>query len=228
VLTVVVTALLVLASLDNTLEQDALASLDETTHGAGSTFAALRPEQLRTGSQKLDDAVRGLRPQTDAQVSVFDGFGRILAGTDIDAGERFPEVATALREDRVVAVLARDDGRRAAHVAVPFAAGGRRGVLVLRRSLAGLGGVQKVVRRSLLTAGFVALAVALVAGIALAARLVRQLSALRSTALRVADEGPDSAPPADDGHRDEVGDLARAFATMQRRLAAQSSRDARS
>src|SRR5436190_1021567 len=72
VLTVVVTALLVLASLDRKLEQDALASLDETTRGARSTFAALRPEQVRAGSQKLDDAVRDLRRQTDAQVSVFD------------------------------------------------------------------------------------------------------------------------------------------------------------
>ena len=33
--------------------------------------------------------------------------------------------------------------------------------------------------------------------------------------------GLDGTPPVDDGHRDEVGDLARAFATMQRRLAAQ-------
>ena len=37
----------------------------------------------------------------------------------------------------------------------------------------------------------------------------------------MAERGPDGTPPVDDGHRDEVGDLARAFATMQRRLAAQ-------
>jgi signal transduction histidine kinase len=37
----------------------------------------------------------------------------------------------------------------------------------------------------------------------------------------VAEHGPDDTPPVADGHRDEVGDLARAFATMQRRLAAQ-------
>ena len=108
-----------------------------------------------------------------------------------------------------------------AQVAVPFKADGARGVLDLRRSLESLGGVQAVVRRSLVAAAFVALAVALVAGIALATRLVRRLSALRTTALEVAERGPDDTPPVEDGHRDEVGDLARAFATMQRRLAAQ-------
>lgn len=221
VLTVLVTALLVLASLDHKLEQDALVSLDETTRGARATFAALSPEQLRGGSQKLDGAARDLRRQTDTQVVVFDGSGRRVAGTDIDAGDSFPEAATALREDRVVSVLARDEGKREAHVATPFTTGGQRGVLVLRRSLAGLGGVEDVVRRSFVAAAFVALAVALVAGIALATRLVRRLTALRSTALDMAERGPDGTPPVDDGHRDEVGDLARAFATMQRRLAAQ-------
>ena len=60
-----------------------------------------------------------------------------------------------------------------------------------------------------------------VAGIVLAARLVRRLAALRSTALQVAEQGPGETPPVEDGRRDEVGDLARAFGTMQRRLAAQ-------
>jgi signal transduction histidine kinase len=221
VLTVVVTAVLVLASLDHKLEQDALTSLDETTRGAATTFSALPREELRAGSPRLNDAATGLRRQTDAQVSVFDGSGRRIAGTDIDVGDRFPEVATALREDRVVSVLARDEGKKEAHVAAPFRADHRRGVLVLRQHLEGLSGVQGVVRRSLVAAAFVALAVALVAGIALATRLVRRLTLLRSRALEMAERGLDGAPPVDDGHRDEVGDLSRAFATMQQRLAAQ-------
>ena len=126
-----------------------------------------------------------------------------------------------MQENRLVSRLGREAGGREAQVAVPFKADGARGVLDLRRSLESLGGVQAVVRRSLVAAAFVALAVALVAGIALATRLVRRLSALRTTALEVAEHGPDDTPPVEDGHRDEVGDLARAFATMQRRLAAQ-------
>ena len=152
---------------------------------------------------------------------VFDAGARMLAGTDLDGHDHFPEVPRALRDNRLISRLGREAGGREAQVAVPFKADGARGVLDLRRSIDSLSGVQAVVRRSLVAAAFVALAVALVAGIALATRLVRRLSALRTTALEVADHGPDDTPPVEDGHRDEVGDLARAFATMQRRLAAQ-------
>jgi signal transduction histidine kinase len=221
VLTVLVTAVLVLAPLDHKLEQDALESLDETTRGAASTFADLRSDELRAGAPRLERAMQQLRRQTGTEVFVFDGSGRLLTGTDVDGGDRFPEVTTAIREARVVSTLARDERGLEAHVATPFKAGGRRGVLDVRRSLDSLGGVQAVVSRSLVAAAFVALAVALLAGIALAARLVRRLSALRDSALQMADEGLAGTPPVDDGHRDEVGDLARAFATMQRRLAAQ-------
>ena len=220
-LTLAVTALLVLSPLDRKLEQDALASLDATTRTALTTFEDLSREQLRAASPQLDRAVRDLRRQTGAEVFVFDRTAKLLTGTDIDAGDRFPEVAQALSEDRIVSRLGQDEGAREARVASPFTAGGVRGVLELRQSLEGLGGVQAVVQRSLVAAAFVAMAVALIAGIALATRLVRRLTALRSTALAMAERGLDGTPPVDDGHRDEVGDLARAFATMQRRLAAQ-------
>src|SRR3954454_12602948 len=124
----------------------------------------------------------------------------------------------ALRQRRTGTRLGPGEGRRPGRSAGPI---GRRGVLVLRSSLGNLDGVQEVVRRSLVAAAFVALAVALLAGVALAARLVRRLGALRRTALQVAEQGPGETPPVADEHRDEVGDLARAFATMQRRLAAQ-------
>jgi signal transduction histidine kinase len=220
-LTVIVTALLVLFPLDRKLEQDAVTSLEETARTARPAFSGLSREQLRAGSPRLARAVRDLKRQTGAEVFVFDASAAVLAGTDIDPGERFPEVPRAVQQDRLVSRSGRDGRSMQAHVAVPFSAGGSRGVLVLRRSLEGLGGAQGVVRRSLVAAAFVALAVALVAGIALATRLVRRLTVLRGSALDMAERGPDGIPPVDDGHRDEVGDLARAFGTMQRRLAAQ-------
>jgi signal transduction histidine kinase len=220
-LTLAVTALLVLVPLDRKLEQDAVISLAETARTARSTFEDLGSANLRAGSPQLERAVTSLRRQTGGEVFVFDGASQMLAGTDLDGHDHFPEVPRALREDREVTRVGREAGRSEAQVAVPLTAGGARGVLDLRRSLDSLGGVKAVVRRSLVAAAFVALAVALVAGIALATRLVRRLSALRTTALEVAERGPDDTPPVEDGHRDEVGDLARAFATMQRRLAAQ-------
>ena len=220
-LTLAVTALLVLVPLERKLEQDALKSLERTTRAARPAFERLSRAQLRAGSPQLQRTITNLRRQTGGEVFVFDAGARMLAGTDLDGHDHFPEVPRALRDNRLISRLGREAGGREAQVAVPFKADGARGVLDLRRSIDSLSGVQAVVRRSLVAAAFVALAVALVAGIALATRLVRRLSALRTTALEVADHGPDDTPPVEDGHRDEVGDLARAFATMQRRLAAQ-------
>ncbi|MEO8690640.1 MAG: HAMP domain-containing sensor histidine kinase [Solirubrobacteraceae bacterium] len=220
-LTLIVTALLVLIPLDRKLEQDLVTSLEETTRTAVPGFARLSRDQLTVGSPRLERAVRTLRRQTDAEAFVFDASATELAGTDIDGGDHFPEVALALQQRRLVTRFGRDEGSPKAHVAVPFTADHARGVLVLRRSLGTLHDVEDVVRRSLVAAAFVALAVALVAGIALAAQLVRRLTVLRSSALDMAERGLDGTAPVDDGHRDEVGDLARAFATMQRRLAAQ-------
>jgi signal transduction histidine kinase len=217
-LTLAVTAVLVLVPLDHKLEQDALTSLEHTTVAARPAFSRMPAAELRSGPPELARIIRATRRRAGAEVFVFDASGRLLSGSDVDEGEKFPEVPQALRERRTVTRLGHDEGRRQARSAAPI---GRRGVLVLRSSLGNLDGVQEVVRRSLVAAAFVALAVALLAGIALAARLVRRLAALRRTALQVAEQGPGETTPIDDDHRDEVGDLARAFATMQRRLAAQ-------
>ncbi len=124
VLTLAVTALLVLVPLDRKLEQDAVTSLDETTRAARSTFEDLSRAQLRAGSPQLDRAARDLRRQTGADVFVFDASGRMLAGTDIDPRDRFPEATQALKEDRVVSRLGRDEGVKDARSATPFS--GRR------------------------------------------------------------------------------------------------------
>jgi signal transduction histidine kinase len=63
------------------------------------------------------------------------------------------------------------------------------------------------------------LALTLIIGVPLSARIVRRLRVLRQAAVRLANEGPaaDVNVPVD-RDRDEVGDLARAFALMQRQL----------
>lgn len=60
------------------------------------------------------------------------------------------------------------------------------------------------------------MAAALVLGLALSRRLIRRLRSLRDTALPVARGLVVEMVP--DARRDEVGDLQRAFATMQSRL----------
>jgi signal transduction histidine kinase len=95
---------------------------------------------------------------------------------------------------------------------------GRRAyVIAARRPISEVPDAVRVVRRAFAVAALVGLSIALVVGFGLASRLLRRLRRLRGAALRVADVGPGAEVPADDS-RDEVGDLARAFATMQGRL----------
>jgi signal transduction histidine kinase len=66
-------------------------------------------------------------------------------------------------------------------------------------------------------AALVALALTLIIGIPLSARIVRRLRRLRQAALELAREGPAVEVPIDRA-RDEVGDLARTFSLMQQQL----------
>src|SRR6185295_1580046 len=109
------------------------------------------------GSPQLQRAITSLRRQTGGEVFIFDGSSQMLAGTDLDGHDKFPEVPRALRNDQLVSRLGREAGGSEAQVAVPLKTGDFRGVLDMRRSLASLGSVQAVVRRSLVAAAFVAL-----------------------------------------------------------------------
>ena len=75
-----------------------------------------------------------------------------------------------------------------------------------------------VVAQGLIVAVLVGLAVALLVGVLLAGRIVRRITALRRTALHVAELGPVAEVMTAGAGTDEVGDLTRAFATMQDRL----------
>lgn len=216
-LTLAIAAIALLVPLDRQLRDDALRSLAQTAQTARPTFADLPAAAVRRGSPQLDGAVRELQRRTATEVAVVDAQGRTLAATNLDASERFPDAARALRERRPVSAIVDNGGEGEAQAAIPLEAHGHRLGLALRKSLDDLSSAQRVVRRSLAVAGLIALAVALLAGIVLAGRLVRRLAALRDTSLRVAEVGPDAEVQADDS-RDEVGDLTRAFATMQRRL----------
>jgi signal transduction histidine kinase len=88
------------------------------------------------------------------------------------------------------------------------------GVLEARKPLTDVGETVAQVRAAFLTAALFGLIVALVLGTALSRTLTLRLERLRQAALRVTTDGIE-APPPRDTTRDEVGDLARAIATMQ-------------
>jgi signal transduction histidine kinase len=92
-----------------------------------------------------------------------------------------------------------------------------RWVLAIRKRIDEVPAAVSAVRTAFLTAALAGLGLTLLLGIPLAATLVRRLRRLRQAALRLARGGPGVAMPLDRA-RDEVGDLARTFATMQRQL----------
>lgn len=216
-LTVAVVGASLLLPLDRQLRDDALTSLAQTARTAKPTFDDLPGTAIRRGSPELARVARDLRRRTGAEVILLDDLGQVLTATNLDRGERFADVTLAIKERRLVAGIAESGDEGEAQVALPLQADGRRFGLALRKSLDDLKAVQSVVRRALVVSALFALAAALLAGVGLATRLVRRLTALRDTTLRVAELGPIAEVRADDT-RDEVGDLTRAFATMQSRL----------
>jgi signal transduction histidine kinase len=95
-------------------------------------------------------------------------------------------------------------------------------VLVTEKQLTDVTSAVGQVRNAFLAAAGAGLLVAVVLGVLLATTIGRRLARLRAAAVRVAREGPDAPTPRDDG-LDEVGDLARSLATMQRELRRQEA-----
>ena len=216
--TLAVCALALLRPLEQLLTNNALNSL---THDARQGMPALiaAAGQPPHPSRVLTTAARRLQRHGGGEVAVVDASGQVLATSDPDRGGLFDDAVQALREKRVVRSTAGTGEESEARVALPT----NRGFAVaVRKSLTGVRSAAAVVRRSFLVAAAVSLAVALLLGVALAGRVVRRLRRLRDTALTVAKLGPLAEFQADGG-RDEVGDLTRAFATMQRRLREQET-----
>jgi signal transduction histidine kinase len=101
--------------------------------------------------------------------------------------------------------------------AVPLRQSGYDAVLFVRKSIDQIPGAVHAVGNAFALAAMAGLVLTLVLAFPLAGTLVGRLRRLRAAALRVAVEGTGAEFPVDRA-RDEVGDLARSFAIMQRRL----------
>jgi signal transduction histidine kinase len=101
--------------------------------------------------------------------------------------------------------------------ALPFNIDGLTYVLAVRRPIDEIPAAVRAVAKAFVTAALAGIALTLILGIPLAARIVRRLRRLRQAALQLARGAPEVAVP-EDRARDEVGDLARTFALMQRQL----------
>jgi signal transduction histidine kinase len=133
------------------------------------------------------------------------------------AEDSFSDAARAFTTHRAVYSFGLINGTDYARAAIPFTSDGVRYVLAVRKPIDEIAGAVEVVRRAFITAALAGLALTLILGIPLSARLVRRLRQLRQAALELAHEGPEVEVPVDRA-RDEVGDLARTLAIMQQRL----------
>jgi signal transduction histidine kinase len=217
VLALAIAAVSLLLPLDALLRRDALSSLSAEARTAKAALDALPATALRPRSLRLQSAARTVARRTAADVVIADQSGHVLARAGGPRREQLREIARAIREDRIVKNAADHGDDVEAQVAVPLDAGQIRVGLGLRKSFSDLGAAQRVVGRGLLVAALIALVAALAVGAALGRRLSRRLAALRDTSLRLAGLGP-VVEIQDDGARDEVGDLTRAFASMQQQL----------
>ena len=210
VLTLAVAAVALLVPLDQRLRSDAVKSLTATALAARPTLDQISAREVSAGSPTLRDAVQDLRHRTGAEVSAIGPGGEVLASTELDADGTDPAIAAALGRDRFVAGTIDSALGPKARVAVPVRIREAPYALVMSRPLSGLAGASAVVGRGFLFAAAITLAIAVLVGTWVAGRLVRRLGALRDDVLA-------GTVPREDT-RDEVGDLARAFAAMQRRV----------
>src|SRR4051794_14327111 len=213
-----VAAVTLLPPLQRNLRDEEVSSLRATALASRGSFEDLERSSVDNASPRTVRLVDALERRTGARVLLFDVNGRVLVDTDPRQAGQFDDVRAALGSSKpVTGVVVNRSQADVARLAVPITIDHHRYVLVLRRALDDAKVATRVVRRALITATVVGLGVALLLGLGIAATLLRRLRRLRDATLMLADRGLES-ELAEDTARDEVGDLGRAFTTMQQRL----------
>jgi signal transduction histidine kinase len=149
------------------------------------------------------------------------GHAQVVAPIESDTTQEDPydDVANAFHFHHAIYSFGSINGTDYARAALPVTTASRYGrwVLAIRKPIDEIPGAVHAVQTAFIYAALAGLGLTLILAIPLAATIVRRLRRLRQAALRLAVEGPAVEVP-EDRARDEVGDLARTFATMQRRL----------
>ena len=216
--------LYVVPQLDSTLTAEKLSRLEQT--GTQRIDAAMR----RSPSQaELRRVIVSVSEQSDAQVTVL-GVGQGPSGPEPEfvvgdsqddqaaISPSYPGAASAAASGQKTSAVERVNGRRIGETAIPgFVNGQPRWVTVLSVDLSDVEETVSVVRRQILIAGTIAIAMALAAGWFAARAHSRRLRRLEAAAESVAEGDFRTQIPVDS--TDEVGQLALSFNEMQKRLA---------
>ena len=180
------------------------------------------PAPAAPPSARLARAVVALSQRSGADVSLWAYPQILIAASSLPADAAAAgahEVRAAFETGRTVKGFASSDSD-VAQVAVPLSIAGNTYVLSASRRNPEIPGAVKTVEDAFIYAALAGIGLTLILGIPLSATLLRRLQRLRTAALRLAQGAPMVEVPTDRA-ADEVGDLTRTFAIMQRRLAQQ-------
>jgi signal transduction histidine kinase len=198
-----VAALALLPPLQTRLRDDAARTLQLHGEAARSELVEEHPHTARV--------VHALARTAGAQVILISRRG-VSQNTD-------PDEVGDLTDARRVLVTRHSEhsiSGDTAYAAVPVQIAGHAYVLALRKRLGDVGRTVSVVSVAFAAAAAAGLLLALAGGLLLSGRMLRRLRVLT-------DAVSSDAPVAPDPHRDEIGELARAFAALQTRVATQEA-----
>jgi signal transduction histidine kinase len=219
--------LYVVPQLRSSLTAEKLQRLEEVAISQGNRFsrALARPasqaqlNRLVGATAQKSDAratVLGVRPSFDGPRPAF-----VIADSEIERtaiAPTYPAAAAATVTGRPGTAVETVAGEQLGETAIAVSRGGQpRWVLVLSTPLAEVDDNVALIKRQILIAGAIALALALAAGWIAAGAHARRLRRLEAAAGKVA-EGDFTTPIPSEGS-DEVGQLAAALDEMQRKLA---------
>jgi two-component system, OmpR family, sensor kinase len=218
--------LYVVPQLESSLTAEKLRRLERL----GNEQEATLERALADGAteSELEELVRSISQATEARVTLLgvreqDGSNEpdfVLADSQGEPSAiqgDYDAAADAVADDRVRSQVETIAGERVAASAVPASsAGGTEAVAVLSSPLDDVDDNVALIRRQILIAGAIAIAAAGLVGFWAAGAVSRRLHRLRRAAEQVA--RGDFSQPIPIESRDELGQLARSFNEMQRRL----------
>jgi signal transduction histidine kinase len=218
--TLAVAALALLSPLEHRLRTDGETAVFTAIGASRSEFAdvGLSEATGRPNNDELAATVTLLRRRSGAQVTVLDRQLSTIfapANQDLDVPDYYAEARRALNTGRGVHMLVGNELVAAEPMRIGVS--GATYVVVLVRRLQYVSSAVHVVQNAFIEAAAVGFGIALLLGLALTTTLLRRLERLRDGARELERRGLE-APIHVDERRDEIGDLTRAFASMQTRL----------
>jgi signal transduction histidine kinase len=223
--TLVVAAAALLSPLEQRLRTDGQQAVYNAMDSTRPEFEEVNidPATNRPSFSELTHTAIALRQRSGGQVTILNNRLETvysMVRLDLNVPDFYAEARRAEQTHKRAAAL-----RGGALIAAqPMRVGPRheRYVVVVRRRLDYVSSSFHTVQNAFIAAAGAGFGIALLLGIALTTTLLRRLERLRDATRELEQRGLDAPPPNDQG-RDEIGELARAFAAMQTQLRRQET-----